>query len=97
MKMIDFIMIMQNVCRFNQIIIIIIVISQYFYKMNFNYQLDKLTRFLKKYERVSTLDVIYMFLSHLLGLNKTLDFRFGFCKETLMAFFFLLGLLQRNI
>ncbi|CAD8103233.1 unnamed protein product [Paramecium sonneborni] len=52
---------------------------------------------LKKYEGVSTIDVIYMFLSHLLGLNKTLDFRFGFYKETLMAFFFLLGLLQRNI
>jgi hypothetical protein len=30
-------------------------------------------------------------------MNKTFAFKLGFSKETLMALFFLLGLLQRNI
>lgn len=50
-----------------------------------------------KYQDVSKSEVFYMFFSHILGLNKTLSFRLGFSKETLMALFFLLGLLQRNI
>jgi hypothetical protein len=33
-----------------------------------------------------------MFMSHLLGLNKTLDFHLKFSRETLMAVFFFLGL-----
>jgi hypothetical protein len=46
-----------------------------------------------KYQNVSKSEILYMFISHLLGLNKTFAFRLGFSKETLMALFFLLGLL----